>query len=100
MASVRHHEKTPTGVPSDRYHRGVMPAAKFFSNCLIEIPHEWDLFQGAKVQVHKFPELLAYCRHSVSVAAHMRERDTSDDAARADGHLVNIPATLPLPGRA
>jgi hypothetical protein len=76
-----------------------MHAAKFFSNCLIEIPHEWNLFQGAKVQVHEFPELLAYRRHSVSVAAHIGERDTSDDAARADGHVVNIPATHSLPGR-
>jgi hypothetical protein len=33
-------------------------AAKFFPNCLIEIPHERDLFQGAKVQVHERPEFL------------------------------------------
>jgi hypothetical protein len=58
VARVGHYYQAATGVPPEGYHRCVVRAAKFFPNCLIEIPHERDLFQGAKVQVHERPEFL------------------------------------------
>jgi hypothetical protein len=36
--------------PPDRHHRGAVPVAKFFSSRLIEISHQCDLFQGAKIR--------------------------------------------------
>jgi hypothetical protein len=41
---VRHYYQPPMAVPPDRHHRGVVPVAKFFSNRLIEIPHQCNLF--------------------------------------------------------
>ena len=57
MPRVRHYHQTPTAVPSDCDHRGVVPVSEFFSNGLIEILHQFDLFQGAKVPLHELSEL-------------------------------------------
>jgi hypothetical protein len=80
---VCHYHQTPTAVPPDRHHRGVAPVPKFFSNRLIEFPHQCDLFQRAKVPVHELSELLAEHCHCLSVAAHIGKRDPRDAATRA-----------------
>jgi len=71
-------------VPTDRHHRGVVPFAKFFSNRLIEIPHQCHLFQGSKVPLHELAEFLGEHRHCLAVSAHVGKRDPRDNATRAD----------------
>jgi hypothetical protein len=71
-----------------------MPAAKFFSNRLIETPHQRDLFQVAKVPMHELSELLAEYRHCLSMSAHISKRDPRDNATRAQRHVVDIAASV------
>jgi hypothetical protein len=76
-----------------------VPVSKFFSNRLIEIPHQFDLLQSAKVPLHELSELLAEHRHCLSVTAHIGKSDPRDDATRAHRHVVDIAATLTWPYR-
>jgi hypothetical protein len=75
VSGVRHYHQTPTPVPPDRHHRGVVPISKPFSNRLIEIPHQCNLFQVAKVPLHELAEFLADPGHRLPVAAHIGKRD-------------------------
>jgi hypothetical protein len=68
---ARHRYQTPTAVPTDCDHRGVMPLAEPLSNRLIEVPHQSGLFHKAKVALHEFSQLLAKKCHCLSVAAHI-----------------------------
>ena len=83
MPRARHCYQTPTAVPTDCYHRGVVPLAELLSNRLIEVLHQRGLLNKAKVALHEFSQLLAEQCHCLSVAAHICKSDPRDDATGA-----------------
>jgi hypothetical protein len=86
-------------MPPDRDHSCIVSAGKFFSNSLIEIPHQRDLFQVGKALLHELAELLAEHRHCLSMAAQIGKRDPRDYATRAHRHVVNIASSVTWPRR-
>jgi hypothetical protein len=53
MSRVCQHKQAPSLMPADRNHRGVVDIVQFLSRGLIQIPHEPDLFQRAKVALYE-----------------------------------------------
>ena len=99
VTRIRHHKQASAAVPPDRYHRGVVHVVELLLNRLIEITHKSNLFQRAKVSLHEFLKLLAQRDHGQSMAAHIGERDTRDDATGAQRNVMDIAASLTGPGR-
>ena len=97
VTGIRQYKQTPSAVPPDRHHSGVVHGVEFFSNGLIEIPHQSDLFQRAKVSLHEFLKLLAERHDGQSMPAHIGKRDTRDDATGADRNVVDVAASVAGP---
>ncbi len=53
-----------------------MALTKAFSNRLIQIPHQRKLFQEVEVFLHELAELHPEDCHSLSVTAHIGERNS------------------------
>jgi hypothetical protein len=86
-------------VTADGNHRGVVHVVELLLNRFIEIPHQSDLFQRAKVSLHEFLKLPAQRLHRPSMAAHVRKRDTRDDAAGADRKVMDVATSVAGSGR-
>ena len=65
----------PTFVRPEAHHRGVVALTKDFSNRLIQVPHQCDLFDEVEVFLHELAELHAEDCHSLSVPTHVGERN-------------------------
>ena len=97
VANIRQDKQTPAGVETDGNHGGIVRAAEFRSNRLIEIPHQTRLFQCGEMLLHQRSKLRAHRADHVSMVTHILKRDTRHDAALANGQIVHVAAGLPSP---